>query len=388
MSDNKRIDILFYVQHLLGIGHQRRAATLTRALERAGLTVAFVSGGMEVPGLDTGTADFYQLDPVKADGIYFTELQDQQGKAITADFRKQRCEQLLGILDKTCPRLILLEMFPFGRRQMRFELLPLLKAATAMTGQPKIVSSVRDILVKAPKKERISEMLDWVKLYFDQVIIHGDPALIPFDRTFAPARSIIDKIRYSGYVVDEQVDGPPHPVDGKDEILVSTGGGAVSERLLDAALAARALSPLKNKVWRLLIGHSLPEEKFARYSAQAEDKLIIQRSRPDFTSLLPNCMLSISQGGYNTVMEVLRAGCPRVIVPYSGGLETEQTLRAQLLSEKNALTVVDETNLTGEILARAMESTLRQKQLSPSQLNTAGAENTVNLLKNLLEKTP
>ncbi|WP_020590393.1 glycosyltransferase family protein [Kiloniella laminariae] len=388
MSDSKRIDILFYVQHLLGIGHQRRAATLTRAMERAGLSVAFVSGGMEVPGLDTGTADFYQLDPVKADGIYFTELRDQHGKAITADFKKHRSEQLLGILNKTRPRLILLEMFPFGRRQMRFELVPLLKAAAAMAEQPKIVSSVRDILVKAPKPERIAEMFDWVNQYFDQVIIHGDPGLIPFDRTFAPARTIADKLHYSGYVVDEQVDGPPHPVDGKDEVLVSTGGGAVSERLLDAALAARALSPLKNKVWRLLVGHSLPEEKFARYAAQAEDKLVVQRSRPDFTSLLPNCALSISQGGYNTVMEVLRAGCPRVIVPYSGGLETEQTLRAQLLSEKNALTAVDEDTLTGEILAAAMEQTLGQKQLSPSQLNTTGAENTVTLLKTLLEETP
>ncbi len=29
--------VFFYVQHLLGIGHQRRDATLTRAMQDAGL---------------------------------------------------------------------------------------------------------------------------------------------------------------------------------------------------------------------------------------------------------------------------------------------------------------------------------------------------------------
>lgn len=384
MSQTKHIDVLFYVQHLLGIGHQRRAATLTRAMERAGLKVAFVSGGMEVPGLDTGTADFYQLDPVRADGILFKDLLDQNDCTIDKAFKQNRSEQLLKIFQETKPRLILLEMFPFGRRQMRFELVPLLEAAKNCMNPPKIVSSVRDILVKAPKQERIDEMLNWVEKHFDNVLIHGDPNLIPFDKTFHPAREISQKILYSGYVVDEKVDEPPHPTDGRDEILVSTGGGAVSERLVKAAISARQKSSLKDKVWRILIGHSLPEKTFTQYASLAEDRLIIQRSRPDFTSLLSNCALSISQGGYNTVMEVLRAGCPRVIVPYSGGLETEQTLRAKLLADSNALTYVDEENLTGQILSDAIEKTLNTEQRPPSSLDTNGAEKTANILTAIL----
>ncbi|WP_419903209.1 glycosyltransferase family protein [Kiloniella sp.] len=384
MSQTKHIDVLFYVQHLLGIGHQRRAATLTRAMERAGLNVAFVSGGMAVPGLDTGTAAFYQLDPVRADGIYFTELLDQNGRPVDKTFKQNRSEQLLKIFQETKPRLILLEMFPFGRRQMRFELVPLLEAAKSCEKPPKVISSVRDILVKAPKQERIIEMLNWVEEHFDNVLIHGDPNLIPFDKTFHPAKDISPKILYSGYVVDEKVDEAPHPTDGIDEVLVSTGGGAVSERLVKAAISARGKSSLKDKVWRILIGHNLPDKTFEEYERLAEDRLIIQRSRPDFTSLLPNCALSISQGGYNTVMEVLRAGCPRVIVPYSGGLETEQTLRAKLLSESNALTYVDEENLTGQVLADAIEQTLKTKQRPPSSLDTNGAEKTANVLSAIL----
>lgn len=387
-NPEKRKDVLFYVQHLLGIGHQKRAATLTRAMNKAGLSVAFVSGGMEVPGLDTGSAKFYQLDPVRADGILFTKLLDKNDQPIDKTFKAKRAQELVEIYHKTKPRLVLVEMFPFGRRQMRFELIPLLEAAQTSEFSSKIISSVRDILVRAPKAERITEMLSWVDTHFDHVLIHGDQNLIPFDKTFHPARHIADKILYSGYVVDEKVDGTPHPTDGTDEVLVSTGGGAVSERLIEAALSARKLSVLKEKRWRILIGHSLPEELFEKYRIQSDNNLIVERSRPDFTSLLANCALSISQGGYNTVMEVLRAGCPRVIVPYSGGLETEQTLRAKLLSEQNALTYVDEETLTAEKLAIAIEKTLQNKQTPPSSLNTHGAENTAKILSDILTDKP
>ena len=37
--------VLFYVQHLLGIGHWRRAAILARAMTQAGLETTVLSGG-------------------------------------------------------------------------------------------------------------------------------------------------------------------------------------------------------------------------------------------------------------------------------------------------------------------------------------------------------
>ena len=39
-------------------------------------------------------------------------------------------------------------------------------------------------------------------------------------------------------------------------------------------------------------------------------------------------------------MEVLDARLPAVVVPYAGGLETEQTLRASLLSARGLIDVV------------------------------------------------
>ncbi|MFQ6016976.1 MAG: glycosyltransferase family protein [Kiloniellaceae bacterium] len=379
---SRRADVLFYVQHLLGIGHQKRAATLARALRRAGFTVVFVSGGFEVPGLDVGGARFVQLPPVRAVDRYFKVLVDAHGRPIDEAFKLARRARLLQLFRDSRPRILLIEMFPFGRRQMRFELLPLLEAARTTRPRPLVVSSVRDILVRPPKPRRIAEMAEWLDRLFDLALVHGDPALIPFERTFPAARGFTGKLRYTGYVVDEGPTGGAHPRDGNGEVIVSTGGGAVSEALVEAALAARPLSPLKDTPWRILIGHNLPERRFRSFAAAAPPDVTVERSRPDFLSLLPGATLSISQAGYNTIMEVLHAGCPCVVVPYAGGLETEQTLRARLLAERGVLTVVEEAKLTAASLAAGVRRAL-DRGAAPGgtlSLETDGAAKTAEIL--------
>ena len=66
--------ILFWVQHLLGMGHLHRAARLARALAEAGLEVTLASGGPEVPGLRLGRARLVQLPPLRASDRSFREL--------------------------------------------------------------------------------------------------------------------------------------------------------------------------------------------------------------------------------------------------------------------------------------------------------------------------
>ncbi|MDP1753535.1 MAG: glycosyl transferase, partial [Reyranella sp.] len=48
--------VFFYVQHLLGIGHLRRAATLARTMAAGGFDVLLVSGGAPIDGLALGGA--------------------------------------------------------------------------------------------------------------------------------------------------------------------------------------------------------------------------------------------------------------------------------------------------------------------------------------------
>ena len=256
---------------------------------------------------------------------------------------------------------------------MRFEIEPVLKDAVASNHRPVVVSSVRDILVAQKKPERNDEMLQRVRDFFDHVLIHGDETLIPFDRTFPLADRIRDKLHYTGYVVDRTGRGAINTGQGSDEVIVSAGGGAVGANLLKTAIAARPLSKLCDRTWRVLVGVTVDQAAFDDLAALAGPGIIIERSRSDFTALVTNAALSISQGGYNTVMEVLEAGTRAVIVPYAGGAETEQTLRAKELARRTPIEVVAEGSLSPESLAAAVDTAWRRDPPENGMLDTNGA---------------
>ncbi len=383
------VDVFFWVQHLLGIGHLTRAATLVRAMRRAGLSVTLVSGGVPVDGLELEGAEFFQLAPLQSDGIDFKVLLDAAGRPVEEGFKAARRDALLAAFTARRPRMLMLEMFPFGRRQMRFELLPLLAAAKAMRPRPWIVSSVRDILARPPKPERLTEMLGWAA-DFDRLLVHGDPDLVPFERTFPERRLLGERLIETGYVVELLTDATAVDATANDrgEVIVSTGGGRVGERLLEIALAASATfaeSTALSLPWRLLVGQHLSEERFAALAAVAGSGVTVERARRDFPQLLTRAALSISQGGYNTVMEVLAAGCPAVVVPYAGGLETEQMLRCRLLAERDLLTMLDEATLDVANLVAAVQQQLATAgKVAGRKPRMDGSVRTVRLLEDML----
>jgi predicted glycosyltransferase len=391
--------ILFWVQHLLGIGHLRRTATLTRSLQNDGFAVTVVSGGLPLPELiDLGAADLVQLPPVQAVDLFFKDLREPDGTPIDDAWRERRRAELLAAYDRIRPDIVLTELFPFGRRQFRFELLPLLEAVRQAMPRPLVACSVRDILVAPPKPERQAEMLATAREFYDLVLVHGDPSVVAFDETFPLMAAITDRVRHTGYVVDRAASGGDsgdanrgdagRGDAGRGEVIVSAGGGAVSEPLLRAALGARPLTAAAGVPWRLLVGHNLGAGVYDALRATAPPGVTVERARPDFTKLLRNCLLSVSQGGYNTVMEVLDAGARAVIVPYAGGLETEQTLRAERLAARGALHVVPEADLSPERLADAIDRALAAPVGRLAALDATGTETTARLLRGAMRPMP
>ena len=383
--------VLFHVQHLLGIGHLTRAATLARGLATEGFEVTVGSGGEPVPGVDFGRATLVQLPPARVADRRFSELLDASGAPVDDAWKARRCDRLLDLYEKVGPDIVLTELFPFGRRQLRFELLPLLDRASAdraRTGRPRIACSVRDILVQSPRPERTREMLALVRRCYDLVLVHGDPRFVSLDATFPHAREIADRVAYTGYVVARPERSPGEPErmagEGGGEVIVSAGGGAVGGKLLEAALAARPRTPLADAGWRLLAGANLPEPVFRSLAARAPDGVSVERFRPDFRRLLRSARLSISQGGYNTLMEVLDAGPRAVVVPYAGGLETEQTLRANLLAARGLVEVVGEEELgPGSIAAAVSRALAKPPPGGLAGVDTSGVAATARALRDL-----
>ena len=375
-------EVLFYVQHLLGIGHLRRAAAVARALDAAGLDTLLVSGGLPVPGLDIGGARLAQLPPLKSRDASFSALVDGAGRPLDEALQKARRDQLLALYREARPGVVMIEQFPFGRRQLRFELLPLIKAVRTERRRPALLASLRDIVNRPSSAEKAAWMLEVATRFFDLVLVHGDPALVTLEQSFPEAAALAARLRYTGYVVSEPPAAAAATGSGGGELLVSTGGGAVAEPLVAAALAARPLSPLADVPWRVLVGENMPEPAFQGFRKAAPAGITIERSRPDFTALLARCRLSVSQAGYNTVLEVLRAGPAAVLVPFVGAGECEQSLRADLLADRGLVSVVPEAGLDGPALARSIAAALEQApRRPPLALDTGGAAKTAEIVR-------
>src|SRR3954470_11952959 len=271
---------LIWVQHLLGIGHVRRAALIARAMTEAGMDVTVASGGFPVAGVSYGDARVVQLPPARAADKSFKLLVTEGDRPLDEAWKDRRRTALLSLADEIRPDILLLETYPFGRRQFRFELLPLLDRLSRQATRPLVAASVRDILVAKDNPAREAEMADIARRHLDLVLVHGDPELVPFEATFPPAETIRDLIRYTGYVAPARK--PPVPDgDGQGEVVVSVGGGAVGLPLLRAAMEARPLTALANVPWRLLAGPDIPEAEFQALGASAPAGIIVERARPD-----------------------------------------------------------------------------------------------------------
>ncbi len=350
--------LVFHVQHLLGIGHLRRAASLAAGLARHGFAVTVASGGFPVDGIGFGSARVVQLPPVRAGDPAFSTHVTTGGRPIDADWEARRLASLRSILDDVDPDAVLIESYPFGRRRFRFEYDLIFEWRKSRRPPALLATSVRDVLVTKPNPERHRETVDRILHHVDRVLVHGDPALIRFEETFPLTDRISDRLIYTGYVTDSETpvtDGVGDG-DGNGEVIVSAGGGAVGAALLHTALAARPLSAAAGLTWRILCGPDLAAEHVAALRSGADPGVLVEANRPDFPALLRRCAASISQAGYNTVLDLLAAGCPAVLVPFSTGQETEQAVRAQRLAERGAVTVVTEANLTPDHLARAIDA--------------------------------
>jgi predicted glycosyltransferase len=385
--------VFFHVQHLLGIGHLRRAATLARALAEDGFDVLLVSGGAPVTGLTLGAARFHQLPPLRAADETLRELSRLDGTPLDEAFCAARVKALLDLLRAEAPDILITEQFPFGRTRLRFELLPLLEAAKAMNPRPRIVCSVRDVVRRSASPQRVTESVEIFEEFFDSVLIHADPRLVDFTRSFAGWDRIKSRALYTGFVAEHDLSQRSHATkgrvpEGSGDVVVSTGGGAVGAPLLQAALLARPKTSLADRTWRLLVGANMSEAARAALDGSAGvvgKGIVIEAARPDFTALLADATLSISQAGYNTTIETLCCADRAVLVPFGTARETEQADRAALLAERGMVAVVPPGTLSPDSLADAVRRALAGPSLrSFPPCDANGGPATALLLKRLL----
>ncbi len=375
--------LMIYVQNLLGIGHLRRAAGISRAAVERGFDVRFVSGGFPIKDLNIGGAEFYQIPPVRSLDGDFKTLVAENNKEISDLWRNGRRKLLLELFEKIQPQILLTELFPFGRRQFRFELIPLLTKAKEAKCCSQVVCSMRDILVTKPRHDRNLEIVETLENFYQKILVHGDRKIISLAETFPLEKRISHLIEYTGYVLTPSHLGDTGK-DGTGEIIVSAGGGAVGFATLPKIFNLRNKVAIRDFPWRFVTGPHMPPEIFNELSAKETNDTFVERSRPDLPAVISRAKLSISQAGYNTIAELMNAGTPAVVVPYEGGVETEQRLRSDLLAKRSLLQVVGENELNVNNLNNAIYRALNTAPVKKLNVSLDGANSTANLLWALL----
>jgi predicted glycosyltransferase len=344
-----RPPLLFYCQHSVGLGHLTRSYALCAHLAEWYRVVLVCGGalpekiepppGVEVvalPPLGVGPgARFVSHDP----RLSVERAWSVRGELLTRTLRRVR------------PAIVFVELFPFGRAKFARELVPLLELAResgAMTA-----CSVRDILVtgredQARHDERACRLAN---AHLDAVLVHSDPRFARLDETFSAIDRLAIPVRYTGFVIG----GRAQPVAREPRVVVSAGGGLVGEPLLHAAIEAHRRGT--GLAMRAIAGPLMPADAFERLSAHADGVpgLELVRSVPDLAAELAAASAAVSQGGYNTTLEIVRARVPALVVPYATPEEDEQLRRARRLERLGAVRVLDPDRVDPAVLAREIE---------------------------------
>jgi predicted glycosyltransferase len=174
---------------------------------------------------------------------------------------------------------------------------------------------------------------------------------------------VAGRLRYTGYLCAE------HPTRARRGgglaeralLLAMVGGGAdgypVLRAVLDALPAVDAVRPCRAL---LLTGPFMPRAHRQELERQAQGlPARVHRAVRHLPSLLATADVTVCMAGYNTSVEVLRAGTPAVLVPRPRP-SAEQRTRARLFAERGWVRSTDPDRLDPDTLAAAVLSALQQ----------------------------
>ncbi len=373
--------IFIAVAHLLGAGHLTRAAALGRAFVKLGHDVTLATGGAPTSLANTDGLTIRQIPPVKADGLNFKTLLDGTERVATVEYLALREEKLLDLYRAAPPDILITELFPFGRRLLMHEFRNLLELARTTLPRPLVLASIRDILATPTVEGRVDETHALLRSHYDGVLVHSDPTFIALDTSWPRVSEIADLIHYTGFIDENGASAGSWPREG---IVVSGGSSLASLPLYRAALYAARQIP--HRRWTILIGRNIPDGDFTSLQNGCPDNAFVERARPDFRAMLARAELSISQAGYNTVIDLLNAAPRALLVPFEAGGETEQMLRAKTLVAHGFGQILREGELSPDVLAALAEEALNKPLPPCPDVNLNGAAQSASLALTLFKE--
>jgi predicted glycosyltransferase len=376
--------LMFYCQHILGIGHLVRSMEIVKGL-LDDFEIYFVNGGEVVTGFEVPPGvRMINIPAIKTDSE-FQELQIPVGFEDVEQVLAHRRDLLLQVFEQVQPTVLMVELFPFGRRRFSTELVPLLEQAKA--AETKVVCSLRDIVVTKQDRVRHEEKIcRLMNQYFDLLLIHGDPQFMPLEVSFSRVADLRCAVHYTGYVAQQASHwpiSPTHPL-----ILASVGGGRFGHELLDCVAAASALlaDQIPHHI-HLFTGPFSPDAVYHRLCqiAERQRNLTVERFTPHLLQYMQQADLSISMAGYNTTMNVLATGVRSMLLPFTGNDDQEQRMRSERLEELGIVRVIRQEELQPERFAQKVIHCLQTTPASIS-FDMQGVTKTAQFVKAIAQK--
>ena len=366
------------------MGHLVRSLALANRLAER-FRVMLLNGGRLPAGITVpANIQLVNLPPLGIDEANQLVSHDKRIPVARAlDLRKK---MIRVTFDNLHPVAVLIELFPFGRKKFADEILPLLNAARARDTRALVVCSLRDILVSRGRNQQEFEdrAAAWANEFFDVVLVHSDPSFARFEESFHSKVPLQVPIKYTGFVVPQSAPAATK-ANKRKRILVSAGGGIAGEPLLRTAIEAHHYLQDDPEVeMKVIAGPFLSEESWRalRSLARGRNQLRLVRHVPDLCSELCGATLSISQAGYNTCLDVLRAKVPAILVPFAKENKDDQRRRALRFQELRAVKVLEQNDLTPERLAAEIRQSMKSKFVTPT-LDLNGAENGAALIESM-----
>jgi predicted glycosyltransferase len=396
-----RARLMLYCQHLAGIGHLIRSTELARALAAERWEVLLVCGG-EVPdgyAFPDGVR-VERLEALESDPEYKTLAACENGQDVDT-VKIRRTLRLLSLYDGFAPDVLMTEMYPFGRKKFGFELEPLLERARNAEGRPVIVASVRDILVRREQQDAFEErVVTILNRSYDAVLVHSDELVQPLNRTFHAASRIRAAVVHTGYIVAglcgveaDTMDAAARKfvaddLNGEQFVLVSCGSGRLRAGWQLTVAALEAAEALRGRFLHKLVvcaGPLAAVEDYEQYRRMAlqQSNVVLVRDLPFLRNLMERAALSVSLGGYNTVMELMAARAQALVYAAEPNRDSEQLMRVDALAEAGQLRRLEARDLINGRLAGRIEEALSEPL--PMELRQMdGARRSAQLLKMFL----
>lgn len=371
--------VLIHCQYVYGLGHLIRALQIAKGLVD-GFEVYFLSGGEAVEGISIDSnINFIQLDALykEEDGSKLSSVD----KNLSAEECLKNREKIINDLIKDiCPDVVVTEHFPFGFL-FEQEVLNLISKAKSVNNHVKIVSSVRDIIESKKGNESDHKTVSFLNENYDLLLVHGDENVIPLETSFPLSNEIKIRQVKTGYVIDCSLKRNPNKT---KTIVVSVAGGRVGGELKSAVI--NAFKSIQSQINHdlLVFDGAFSHDNYYR---NTEGKIkYFKFERAVFLKELSQSDISISLGGYNTIVESLYLGNKVLIYNREFlGQNFEQEIRISSLADLGYITRLDAEHLEQNMLAEILLEAISFKSNSfVDDVNFEGVARSVQEIKQLI----